>query len=143
MNLPELTDVLGESEILECKRTDRHFVELAILLYNHDMRLQKVSRVLGWIGLKWSVVAAWKWIQKFGQRLIEADRRSAVKLPAVVLMDETAIKQRGEEFALFVAVDPETRHLLYGSARRREAASQRAHFWVNSPSYTGERRRSW
>ena len=30
-------------------------------------------------------------------------------------MDETAIKQQGEEFTLFAAVDPETRHLLDAS----------------------------
>jgi transposase-like protein len=60
-------------------------------------------------------VAAWKWIQKFGQRLTEAGRRPAAELPAVVLLDETAIKQRGEEFTLFAAVDPETRHLLHAS----------------------------
>jgi len=32
-----------------------------------------------------------------------------------MLLVETAIKQRGEEFTLFVAVDPETRHLLHAA----------------------------
>ena len=30
-------------------------------------------------------------------------------------MDETIIKQREQEFTLFAAVDPETRHLLHAS----------------------------
>jgi hypothetical protein len=30
-------------------------------------------------------------------------------------MGETAISQRGEEFTLFAAVDPDTRHLLHAS----------------------------
>ena len=39
----------------------------------------------------------------------------AADLPAVLLMDETVIKQRGEEFVLFAAVDPETHHLIHAS----------------------------
>jgi putative transposase len=77
--------------------------------------LRRVSQVLGWIGVERSHVAIWTWVQKFGQRLEETDRRPAADLPAVVLMDETVIKQRGEEFMLFAAVDPETRHLLHAS----------------------------
>jgi len=107
--------VLDEIEFVERERTERDLVELAILLYNHGVSLRKVSRVLGWIGLERSDVAVWKWIQKFGQRLTEAGQRLAAELPAVVLMDETAITQRGEEFTLFAAVDPETRHLLHAS----------------------------
>ena len=79
------------------------------------MSLRKVKRVLGWLGVERSHVAIWKWIQKFGQKLTEAGRRPAADLPAVVLMDETAITQQGEEFILFAAVDPETRHLLHAS----------------------------
>jgi len=60
-------------------------------------------------------VAIWKWIQKFGQKLTEAGRRPVGDLPALLLVDETAIKRQGEEFRLFAAVDPETRHLLYAS----------------------------
>jgi putative transposase len=39
----------------------------------------------------------------------------AADLPAVLLLDETVIKQRGEQFMLFAAVDPETRHLLHAA----------------------------
>ena len=57
----------------------------------------------------------WNWIQKFGKRLSAAGRRPAADLPAVLLMDETAITQRGQQFMLFEAVDPETRHLIHAS----------------------------
>jgi transposase-like protein len=114
-NLPELTEALDEIEFFERERTDRHLVELAILLYNCGMSLRKVERVLGWLGVERSHVAIWKWIQKFGQRLNEAGRRPAADLPAVMLMDETVVKQRGQEFTLFAAVDPDTRHLLHAS----------------------------
>jgi transposase-like protein len=115
VNLPELNEVLEEIELFERERTDRRFVELAILLYDCGVSLRKVERVLGWIGVERSHVAIWTWIQKFGQRLGEAGRRPAADLPAVVLMDETAIKQRGDEFTLFAAIDPETRHLLHAA----------------------------
>ena len=115
LNLPELAEVLEEIEFFERERTDRQSVELAILLYNHGVSLRKVKRVLGWLGIERSHVAIWKWIQKFGQKLTKAGRRPAADLPAVVLMDETTITQQGEEFTLFVAVDPETRHLLHAS----------------------------
>lgn len=115
MNLPELADVLDEIEFFDRERTDRHLVELAILLYDCGVSLRRVSQVLGWIGVERSHVAIWGWIQKFGERLKEADRRPAADLPAVLLVDETVIKQRGEEFMLFAAVDPETRHLLHAS----------------------------
>ena len=114
-NLPELTEVLDEIEFFERERTDRQFVELAILLYDCGVSLRKVERVLSWIGVERSHVAIWSWIQKFGQRLSEAGRRPAADLPAVVLMDETAVTQHGQEFTLFAAVDPETRHLLHAS----------------------------
>jgi putative transposase len=114
-NLPELTEVLDEIEFFERERTDRQFVELAILLYDCGVSLRKVKRVLGWIGVERSHVAIWTWVQKFGQRLEEAGRRPAADLPAVILMDETAVTQHGQEFTLFAAVDPETRHLLHAS----------------------------
>ena len=115
VNLPELAEVLEEIKFFERERTDRQVVELAILLYNHGVSLRKVKRVLGWLGVERSHVAIWKWIQKFGQKLREAGRRPAADLPAIVLMDETTIKQQGEEFTVFAAVDPETRHLLHAS----------------------------
>lgn len=115
LNLPELTDVLDEIEFFERERTDRQFVELAILLYDYGVSFRKVAQVLKWIGVKRSHVAIWTWIQKFGQRLDEAGRRLAADLPAVVLLDETAITQDGEEFTLFAAVNPETRHLLHAA----------------------------
>lgn len=114
-NLPELTEVLDEIEFFERERTDRQVVELAILLYDCGVSLRKVARVLGWIGVERSHVAVWTWIQKLGRRLGEAGRRPAADLPAVLLMDETVVKQQGEEFTLFVAVDPETRHLLHAA----------------------------
>jgi nanoRNase/pAp phosphatase (c-di-AMP/oligoRNAs hydrolase) len=46
-NLPELTDILDESEFFEHERTERDLVELAILLYNHGVSLRQVSHVLG------------------------------------------------------------------------------------------------
>ena len=79
------------------------------------MSLRKVARVLGWLGVERSHVAIWTWIQKFGRRLTEAGRRPAADLPAVLLLDETVVNQRGQEFTLFAAVDPETRHLLHSS----------------------------
>ena len=105
-NLPELDEVLDEIEFFERERTDRQFVELAILLYDCGVSFRKVER---------SHVAIWTWVQKFGQRLSEAGRRPAADLPAVVLLDETAITQHGEEFTLFAAVDPETRHVLHAA----------------------------
>jgi len=35
--------VLEGIEFFECERTDRHFVELAILLHNHGVSIRKVS----------------------------------------------------------------------------------------------------
>jgi hypothetical protein len=93
MNRPELTEVLDESEFFERERTDRQIVELAILLYNFGVRFRKVARILGWIGVERSDVAVWNWVQKFGQRLSECGRRPAADLPAILLIDETAIKQ--------------------------------------------------
>jgi hypothetical protein len=58
-NLPELADVLDEIEFFERERTDRQFVELAILLYDLGVSLRKVERVLGWIGVERSHVAIW------------------------------------------------------------------------------------
>jgi len=47
--------------------------------------------------------------------LRETGRRRAADLPTVLLLDETAIKQQGQQFVLFAAVDPETRHLVHAS----------------------------
>jgi len=65
-NLPALSEVLDEIEFFERERTDRQFVELAILLYDFGVSLRKAKRVLGWIGVERSDVAIWNWIQKFG-----------------------------------------------------------------------------
>jgi len=62
-NLPALSEVLDEIEFFERERTDRQFVELAILLYDFGVSLRKVERVLGWIGVERSDVAIWNWIQ--------------------------------------------------------------------------------
>jgi putative transposase len=115
LNLPRLTEVLEEIEFFERERTDRHHVEVAILLYDCGVSLRRVAQVLGWMGIKRSHVAVWKWIQKFGHCLSEAGRRPAADLPAVMLLDETVVKQRGQQFTLFAAVDPETRHLLHAA----------------------------
>jgi transposase-like protein len=115
MNLPELSEVLDEIEFFERERTDRQVVELAILLYDFGVSFRKVARVLGWIGVERSDVAVWNWVQKFGRRLSEAGQRPAADLPAVLLIDETVVKQRGQQFVLFAAVDPETRHLIHAS----------------------------
>ena len=79
------------------------------------MSSRKVARVLGWIGVERSDVAVWTWVQKFGRRLSEAGRRPAADLPAVLLIDETVVKQRGQQFVLSAAIDPETRHLIHAS----------------------------
>lgn len=60
-------------------------------------------------------MAIWKWVQKFGQRLAEGCRRPATDMPAVVLIDETAVSQRGKELTLFAALNSETRYLLHAS----------------------------
>ena len=46
-NLPDLAEALDEIEFFERKRTDRQFVELAILLHNCGVILRKVERMLG------------------------------------------------------------------------------------------------
>jgi transposase-like protein len=143
-NLPELTEELDGIEFFEREWTGRHAVEVAILLYDYGVSLRKVERVLGWIGVEWSQVAIWNWVQKFGQRLGEAGQRPAADLPAVVLMDETMIKQRGQEFTLFAAVDPETRHLLHAAvALTRNYLTTRHGFSKNSLTCTAEYHRSW
>jgi transposase-like protein len=114
-HLSELSVVLDEFEFFECELTDSSLVVPATLPYDLGVSFRKIARVLGWIGVERSHVAVWMWIQKFGEGLAEADRRPAADLPAVLLMDETVVKQQGEEFTLFVAVDPETRHLLHAT----------------------------
>ncbi len=115
MSRPELAAVLEEIELFERERTDRQSVEVAILLYNHGVSLCKVKRVLGWLGVERSHVAVWTWIQTFGQKLPAAGRRPVADLPSIILMDETAISQQGEEFTVFAGVDPETPHLLHAA----------------------------
>lgn len=66
MNLPRLADVLEESDCFERERTDRHLVELAILLYACGVSVRRISQVLGWPGVERSHVVIWKCIQKFG-----------------------------------------------------------------------------
>lgn len=114
-NLPELDEVLEDVEFFERERTDRHVVELAILLYDSGVSVRKVGRVLGWLGVERSHVAVWNWIQKFGQRLRDDGDRAPADLSAVVLVDETVVNQHGEEFTLFAAVDPDTRALLHAA----------------------------
>jgi transposase-like protein len=65
---------MGEITV-NAPRTFLNHYELAILLYDSGVSLRRVKQVLGWIGVERSHVAIWKWIQKFGQRLGEADRR--------------------------------------------------------------------
>jgi transposase-like protein len=47
--------------------------------------------------------------------LNEDGRLPAADLPAVLLIDETVVKQRGQQIVLFAAVDPEKRHLIHAS----------------------------
>ncbi|MFB6298953.1 MAG: hypothetical protein ABEH65_01695 [Halobacteriales archaeon] len=62
-----------------------------------------------------------------------------------MLLDETVVKQRGEEFTLFGAVDTETRHLLHAAVApsRNYLTTRRFLAELISVSCTGERRRSW
>lgn len=76
LNFPALAEVLEGIEFFERERTDSQLVELTILLYGCGVSLRRIEQVLGWIGVGRSTVAIWKWIQKFGQRLNEAGRRS-------------------------------------------------------------------
>lgn len=93
---PVLEEVLEEIEFFERERTDRFAVELAIVLYSSGVSLRKVQRALRWIGVERSHVAVWNWIQKFGNRLSATGRQSVADLPSTLLLDETAVSQRGE-----------------------------------------------
>lgn len=115
LNLPALDEVLQAVEFFARERTDGHVVKLVILLYDSGVSLRHVQQVLGGLGVERSHVAVWTWIQKFGQRLREREHRSPADLPAILLVDETVVKQRGEEFTLFAAVDPETWALLHAA----------------------------
>ena len=143
LSLPELDEVLDEIEFFERERTDRHVVEVAILLYDCGVSLRLVAQVLSWIGVERSHVTVWEWIQKFGQRLGAAGRRPAADLPAVVLMDETVVKQRGHEFTCLRRSI--RKHVTCCMLRlpRRETTSPPGDFSTNSPTCTAERRRSW
>lgn len=142
LNLPNLTDVLEEIEFIKREQMDRQVIELAILLYTYGVSLRKVARVLGWLNVERSHVVIWSWIQKFGQCLTEAGRRPAADLPAVVLMDETVISQRGEEFTLFTEVNPKRIACCARGLKRRGTRSQLGEFQQEPPSYTGECRQS-
>jgi len=69
-------------------------------------------------------------------------RHFAADLPAVVLMNETVIKQRGKEFTLFAPVDPETRHLSHAMVALSRSHLTIGGFSKNFPSCTAEHRRS-
>ena len=47
LNLPALGDALEEIEFFERERTERFYVELAIVLYNSGVSLRKTQRVWG------------------------------------------------------------------------------------------------
>lgn len=113
LNLPAVKDALAEVEFFERDRTDRFTVELAIVLYNSGVSLRKTRRVLRWLGVERSHVAIWKWIVKFGERLAATGRQPVVALPSTILMDETVVRQRGEDFVLFAALTPETREVVH------------------------------
>lgn len=117
---PVLDEGLNKIVFFERERTDRQVNELATLLYGCGVSLCRIEHLLGWIGVKRSHVAIWKWIQKFGRQLDQVSWRRAADLPAVCLLDETVISQHGEEFTLFAAVDPEMRHILHAESHRHE-----------------------
>lgn len=113
LDLPALTEVLDDIDCFERERTDRGAVQLALVLYDAGLSLRKTQRVLGWLGVERSHVAIWKWIQTFGRRLLAANRQPVETLPSTVLVDETAIFQRGRQFTLFAAVTPTTREVVH------------------------------
>ena len=113
LNLPALEEALEEIEFFERERTDPFAVELAILLYDSGVSLRKVRRVLGWLGVERSHVAVWNWIQKFGRRLSATGRQPVAEVPRKLLLDEAAVSQHGEEFVLFVALDPASREVVH------------------------------
>ena len=59
LNLPALEDALEELNFFERERTERFYVELAIVLYNSGVSLRKTQRVLGWLGIERAPVAIW------------------------------------------------------------------------------------
>lgn len=59
VNLPALDEVLEEVEFFERERTDRHVVEVAILLDDCGVSLRRGSQVLGWLGVERSHVVVW------------------------------------------------------------------------------------
>jgi transposase-like protein len=113
LNLPALNDALNEIEFFERRRTDRGIVELALVLYNAGLSLRKVELVLSWLGVERSHVSIWRWVVKFGQRLTATGRRPVAAVPPRVMLDETVVRQRGQEFTLFAALDPATRRIVH------------------------------
>ena len=113
LNLPALEDALEEFNFFERERTDRFYVELAIVLYNSGVSLRKTQRVLGWLGVSRSHVAIWTWLQHFGERLVATGSQPVTTLPSTILLDETVIRQRGEDFVLFAALAPDTREVVH------------------------------
>jgi hypothetical protein len=57
LNLPALDKALRDGEFFDRERTDRHVVELAILLYDSGVSLRRVQQVLSWLGVQRSHVA--------------------------------------------------------------------------------------
>ena len=82
LNLPALKDALEEIEFFERERTERFYVELAIVLYNSGVSLRKTQRVLGWLGIERSHIAIWTWLQYFGERLVATGREPVATLPS-------------------------------------------------------------
>lgn len=70
--------------------------------------------MLEWLGVEVSHVAVWEWINKLGDKLAGCGWKPANKLPEeIVLMDETVVKQRGESFTLFAALNPSNRNVVH------------------------------
>ena len=113
LNLPALEEALEELNVFERERTDLFVVELAIVLYDSGVSLRKIQRILGWLGVDRSHVAVWNWLQKFGQGLSATGRQPVAELPETILLDETVLRQRGEQFVLFAALDPDTREVVH------------------------------
>lgn len=96
LNLLAVTDALDEVEFFERERTNRFYVELAIVLYNSGLALaQRRTLIRGDLEVDRPLRRA-------------ADRGG----PSQMLLDETVVRQRGEEFVLYTALVPETREVV-------------------------------
>ncbi|MFB6253661.1 MAG: hypothetical protein ABEI06_03535, partial [Halobacteriaceae archaeon] len=109
--LPVLTNILDDVEFFDRERTDRAYVDLGLVLYDAGLSTRKTATVLSWLGADISHVTVWEWINKFGKQL--TDTPPVNDIPDVILMDETSITQRGEEFTLFAALHPTTRDIIH------------------------------